>query len=286
MKLLTIFCIIDDFCKLYFDWEKKNLIPSIKQRQRTGKLGLSEKLTILVFYHLSHYKDFKHYYMFGILHEHSRAFKNIPCYERFIQIIPSLFLPLVILLHSLKGKKTGIYFMDSTKLKVCDNKRISRNKVFENLAQRGKTSMGWFFGFKLHLVVNHKSEIVAVKITAGNVDDRSIVEELTKNLKGKVYADKGYLSTKLFKNLFFKGLRLITNIKSNMKNYLLPLLDKILLRKRFIIETIFDQLKSSMNLEHTRHRSQTNFFINIFACLVAYSLKSSKPKLKFSFIHN
>lgn len=286
MKLLTIFCIIDDFCKLYFDWEKKNLIPKFKQRQRTGKLALSEKLTILVFYHLSYYKDFKHYYLFGICHEHRRDFKNLPCYDRFIQIMPSLFLPLCILLHSIKGKQTGIYFMDSTKLKVCDNKRISRNKVFENLAQRGKSSMGWFFGFKLHIVVNHKSEIVAVKITAGNVDDRSVVSELVKNLKGTIYADKGYLSSKLFKELFFKGLRLITNIRSNMKNYLLPLIDKILLRKRFIIETIFDQLKSTMNLEHTRHRSQTNFFINILACLVAYSLKSSKPKLHFGLIHS
>jgi hypothetical protein len=286
MKLLTIFCIIDDFCNLYFEWEKKNLIPKVKQRQRSGKLALSEKLTILVFYHLSYYKDFKHYYLFGICNEHRRAFRSLPCYDRFIQIIPSLFLPLCILLHSIKGKQTGIYFMDSTKIKVCDNKRISRNKVFENLAQRGKSSMGWFFGFKLHIVVNHKSEIVAVKITAGNVDDRSVVSELTQNLKGTIYADKGYLSSQLFKELFLKGLRLITNIRSNMKNYLLPLLDKILLRKRFIIETIFDQLKSTMNLEHTRHRSQTNFFINILACLVAYSLKSSKPKLNFGFIHS
>lgn len=184
-------------------------------------------MTILVFYHLSYYKDFKHYYLFGICHEHRRD----SCYDRFIQIIPSLFLPLCILLHSIQGKQT-------------------------------------------------------VKITPGNIDERSVVSELVKNLKGNIYADKGYLSSSLFKQLFFKGLRLITNIRSNMRNYLLPLFDKILLRKRFIIETIFDQLKSTMNLEHTRHRSQTNFFINILACLVAYSLKSSNPKLHFGLIHS
>lgn len=184
------------------------------------------------------------------------------------------------LLHCLKGEETGIYFADSTTLKVCHNQRLNNHKVFEGLAARGKSTMGWFYGFKLHLVINHKGSIMTVKITPGNTDDRLALAEIVKALKGKCYADKGYIGKKIFAQLWQQGLHLITGIRKNMKNHLMPFFDKALLRKRFIIETIFGIMKTDFNLEHSRHRSPTNAFVNILACLVAYTYKKNKPQIK------
>lgn len=276
----ALFCALDDFAKTYQEWECHHLIPTDRKRRRQGKLSLSEMLFIMVLFHLAPFKNFKMFYVYGVCDKYRNCFRDIPTYDRFIQVMPRLFMPLTILLHSLSGEETGIYFADSTPLKVCHNQRIYNHKVFDGLAARGKSTMGWFFGFKLHVVINHKGEIMACKITPGNIDDRAVLDQLTKSLKGKLYADKGYISQKLFQSLWNRGLQLITGIRKNMKNYLMPMLDKILLRKRFIVETVFDNLKSSMGLEHSRHRSPINAMIHIFSCLVAYNYKSNKPKIK------
>ena len=143
--------------------------------------------------------------------------------------------------------------------------------------------MGWFFGFKLHLIVNDTGEIISWSLTKGHVDDRHPIPTLAKCVKGKLFGDKGYISQPLFKHLFEQGTQLITTIRSNMKNKLLPLFDRILLRKRFIIETINDQLKNISQIEHSRYRSPINFLINLMAALSAYQLKPKKPALKFTY---
>ena len=139
--------------------------------------------------------------------------------------------------------------------------------------------MGWFYGFKLHVIINDKSEIMAVKITPGNTDDRKPVPGMTAKLNGKLYADKGYLSKTLFRDLWQNGLQPITGIRKNRRNYLMPLFDKLMLRKRFILETVFDAVKAAQGLEHSRHRSPINAFVHIFSCLLAYCLKPLKPKI-------
>ena len=179
-------------------------------------------------------------------------------------------MPLTLLLHSLSGEETRLYFADSTPLKVCHNKRINNHKVFDGLASRGKYTMGWFFGFKLHIIINHNGQIMAVKITPGNVDDRVALGDMVGNLRGKCYAYKGYIGKKIFSELWDQGLHLITGIRKNMKNHLMPFIDKVMLRKRFVIETIFGVMKTEFNLEHSRHRSPINAFVSILACLVAY----------------
>jgi hypothetical protein len=178
--------------------------------------------------------------------------------------------------------RTGIQFIDSTSLVVCSNLRIGQHKVFQGTAQRGRTSEGWFFGFKLHVIVNDRGELLAVRLTPGNVADsnQSVVQGLAKGLQGRLFADKGYISQDLFKALWRQGLRLVTNVRKNMKNRLLPFVDKLMLRRRFIIETVNDHLKNNEQIEHSRHRSLVNFSTNILAGLIAYQLQPKKPSLR------
>ena len=278
--LIEIFCLVDDFVKAL----PKNSLRLAKQtdkrhRNREGKMSLSEMITIIIMFQISGYRTFKDYYLKHVSIQLRKEFPVLNSYSRFIYNSKETIIPMMLFLHSIFGKCTGISFMDSTKLNVCHNKRITRNKVFKDLAARGKTTMGWFYGFKLHFVINDLGQLLAINITKGNVDDRVPVTKMAKKIVGKLFGDKGYLSAELFKKLFNNGIQLITSIKRNMKNKLMPIFDKILLRKRFIIETINDKLKNECQIEHTRHRSHTGFIINLLAGLIGYQLDTNKPKI-------
>ena len=280
-SLLELFVSVDDFCQVFLPfWERKLMQDGSKKRRRAGELSISEIMTILIHFHQSHYRDFKTYYTNHVC-EHLRSeFPKLVSYERFVTLMPSVLGPLSAYLKSLYGHCHGISFIDSTALSVCDNHRIHNHKVFAQFAQRGKGSMGWFYGFKLHLVVNDCGELLACQITPGNVDDREPVLALSTRLFGKLIADRGYISQALFEQLLATvGVQLITKLRKNMKKRLLPLMDKLLLRKRAIIESIIDQLKNISQIEHTRHRSPVNCFINIIAGLIAYCHQPKKPSL-------
>jgi len=279
--ITELYCFIDDFCKIYERYEQQKLIPSCKQRDRKCSMHLSEMLTIIVMFHTSYAKNFKYFYKSYIEYLHKEDFPTALSYNRFVELMPRLFMPLNILLHLLFGEETGLYFIDSTTIKVCHNKRRYSNKVFAGLAKSGKSSMGFFHGFKLHVVINDKGEFIALKMTKGNVDDRSPVPELTLKLKGLMAADKGYIKQNLFLQLYERGLKMLHGLKKNMPNKLMALTEKILLRKRNLIETVFDYLKNKMNIEHTRHRSPINAFVHIVSTLIAYSLKKSKPSINW-----
>ena len=170
-------------------------------------------------------------------------FPGLPCYEHFVALQKSAFVPLVFFLLSHLGTRTGLYYINFTALPVCDNHRINRHKVFAGLAQRGKTSMGWFFGFKLHLVFNTDNEIVALKLTPGNVHDTTPVPALTRDLTGKLFGDKGYIGQKLAEDLLRRGLTLFTRVRKNMKALPISLEDKALLNARNMAETIIGHMK-------------------------------------------
>ncbi|MCP3966524.1 MAG: IS982 family transposase [Lentisphaerae bacterium] len=280
MDVTEIYCKADDFFKEFEPEFREELIEDGRKRNRYPELSISEIMTILILFHQSCYRHFKGYYKKHIQVHFQKYFPNLVSYNRFIQLVPRTIMPMMAFLDSIKGKVTGISFMDSTSIAVCKNKRIRRNKVFKDLATRGKTTMGWFFGFKLHLIVNDQGDLLSWRVTQGHVDDRAPVRSMAKNVKGKLFADKGYISQPLFKDLFEKGTHLVTTIRSNMKNRLMPIMDRILLRKRFIIETINDQLKNISQLEHSRHRSPVNFLVNLIAALSAYQLKPKKPAIK------
>jgi hypothetical protein len=282
MSVLEVFCAVDDFC-LGFEatWQQRCLSDGTKRRLRTRELALSEIMTILILFHQSHYRTFKAFYTEHVCVHLRSEFPGLVSYTRFVEFFPSALVPLLVYLHSCMGRCTGVSFLDSTKLAVCHNRRIAQHRVFRGLAARGKTSIGWFFGFKLHLVFNDCGELLTFHLTPGNIDDRAPVPQFAKQLFGKLFGDKGYLSKSLRRELQERfGVELITPRRKNMKKQSLPLVDKLRLRKRAIVETIIDQLKNVSQIEHTRHRSPVNFLVNVICGLIAYCHQPKKPSLQ------
>jgi len=282
-SLLELFVSVDDFCQAFLPNLQMHLLNSgAVKRHRARSLSVSEVMTILIHFHQSHYRDFKAYYLGHVLPHLRGEFPGLVSYTRFVDFIPSALLPLCAYFqHTCLGDCTGVSFIDSTSLDVCLNQRIASHKVCAGLAGRGKTSTGWFFGFKLHLVINDRGELLSVRLTPGNVDDRKPVPKLVHKLFGKIFADKGYISKPLYDLLYQTfGIQLITKLKANSKNRLpMSLMDRILLRKRAIIESVIDQLKNISQIEHSRHRSVTNFLVNLICGLIAYAHQPKKPSL-------
>jgi Transposase DDE domain len=278
VDILPLFCDIDDFCLLFEPLWRRHLLET-RQRNRPSALCLSEVMTIIVLFHASSYRNFKAYYTEQVLKQYSWAFPRLVSYGRFVELMPSALIPLCGYLQSRKGRCCGVSFVDSTSLKVCHNRRIHSHKVFAGCARRGKTSVDWFYGFKLHLVINDCGELLSLRVTPGNTDDRRPVPELVKGLFGKLFGDKGYVSQPLFEALYDEGVQLVTKLKRGMRNRLLPFFDKIMLRKRAIIESVNDQLKNISQIEHSRHRSVANCFVNLLGGLIAYTWREKKPSL-------
>ena len=280
MSLLELYCGVDDLWQAFKpEWQREQLASGSRQRQRDGRLCASEIMTIMIYFHQMRYRDFKTYYIQFVQGYLRAEFPRLVSYTRFVELMPSVLVPLCAYLRSIYGECTGISFVDSTPIRVCHNRRIHQHKVFAGLAARGKNSVDWVYGFKLHLVVNDRGELLACRLTSGNVDDRRPVPKLTQRLWGKLFGDKGYLSQPLTQQLRQRGIVLITKLKSNMKNRLILLSDKLLLRKRSILETITDQLKNISQIEHTRHRSLANFMANLVCGLIAYCHQPKKPSL-------
>ncbi len=181
-------------------------------------------------------------------------FPHTISYNRFVERPRQVGLHLLLFLQTCAlGECTGISIIDSTPIVSCHIKRERRHRTMKGWAAKGKCTMGWFYGFKLHLVINDKGEVIQWLLTLGNVDDR-------KPLKNRKFTDR------LFGMLFVNDIHLVTK---NMKNSLMNLYDKILLRKKSVIETVNDELKNICQIEHTRHRSIDNFATNLFAGFIA-----------------
>lgn len=285
--ITNLFCFVDDFCHAVDKWLNEQAITADAKRTLTRIPGMrvSEIITVMLLYHQSPCKNFKYFYN-SYLQLYKTEFPTLLSYNRFIELEKRILIYIVVLLewYCHQSKRTGISYIDSTPIAVCHPKRISRNKVFAGIAELGKTTKGWFYGIKLHIITNEKGELQSVKLTTGNTDDRVPVSHLTKQLTGLLFGDKGYIKQELFQELYDRGLKLVTGIKKCMKNKLVPIFEKMLLRKRSMIETVFDILKCHFQLEHTRHRSISNALVHIISTLLAYCLKPTKPSIRFSFL--
>ena len=285
-KVTEIFCLVDEFCKEYEQVVNKALLGN--PAKRPSIMSKSEVITLTILFQLSGFRTFKHFYIFYVQKHMKDDFPNTVSYNRFTELISQNLMAMSLFLKTCcLGESTGISFVDSTPVRVCKPKRIYNNKVFKGIATTGKSTMGWFHGFKLHIVINDKGEILNFTITQANVDDRTPLKKKSflEKIYGKLYADKGYVGKDLMQLLFADGLHLITHIKNNMKNSLMTMSDKILLRKRSIIETVNDELKNICQIEHSRHRSFSNFLANIVAGLIAYSFLPKKPSIKYQAIN-
>lgn len=273
-----LYCFVDDFMK-DFKLHKAVINSSKSKPGLMNYLTTSEVLTILIGFHQSSFDCFKHYYKEVILIDHSNDFQLVT-YEHFTKLIGKCLPFLTMLLHHLFDECSGISFVDSTSLAVCKNYRIYSHKVFKGIAQRGKTTKGWFYGLKLHLIINSEGGLVKASFSPGNKDDRKHFTTMTNSIFGKVFGDRGYISKELFDDLWSKGIQLVTRIKKNMKNILMSVTDKIMLLKRTLIETVIGRIKLLDKLEHSRHRSPTNAFSHMVACLINYQLLETKPSIK------
>ena len=284
-KVTEIFCLVDEFCKEYDQIVDKHLLGN--PSKRPSMMSKSEVIALCIIFQLSGFRTFKHFYIFYVQKHMKDDFPKTVSYNRFTELVGQNLMAMSLFLKTCcLGNSTGISFVDSTPIRVCKPKRIRNNKVFRGIATTGKSTMGWFHGFKLHIVINDKGEILNFMITQANIDDRTPLKKKSflDKIYGKLYADKGYIGKDLMHPLFADGLHLITHIKNNMKNSLMTMSDKILLRKRSIIETVNDELKNICQIEHSRHRSFTNFLSNIVAGLIAYSFLPKKPSIRYQTI--
>jgi hypothetical protein len=281
-KVTELFCMADDFCKFFDRLMARYTIKSPGKRSyhRESTMSKAEIMLIMILFHDSGYRCLKHFYNEKVCKHLRHLFPRVVSYNRFVELEKEVAMPLALFIKKvLLGQCTGISFVDSTPLRVCRNQRIHIHRTFKGIAQRGKCSMGWFFGFKLHLICNEKGELLNFMITPGDVDDREPLkyENFVEFLYGKLIGDKGYIGKELFQKLFVNGIQLITKLKSNMKGALMTVSDKLLLRKRSIIESINDELKNIAQVEHSRHRCFDNFIVNLLGAVAAYCCFPKKP---------
>lgn len=284
--LTELYCLMDDFCKEFEPVLKGRLIADGKRRRnRSTSLSLAELMTLMVLFHQIRYRQFKLFYLHHVCRHLRSEFPRLPSYQRCVELLPRCAVAMAAFFETIKGKCSGLSIADSTPVRVCHNLRISRHRVFRGLAARGKSSTGWFFGFKLHLVINHMGELLGVTLTPGNIDDRKPLRELSDGLFGKLYADKGYIAKWLTEFLATRGVELITKVRRNMKPVARSDFDQAVLRQRSLVETVIDELKNLCQIEHTRHRSPINFTVNLLAGLIAYCLMPGKPTLPLQSTH-
>ena len=282
-KLIEIFCSADDFCIEYQQLLTEKFIGE-HQGKKVNEPGLSmsEIMSIEIFYHLSAHKCFKFYYTHYLEVHLKDYFPKMPSYNRFVQLKPRMAIFLFFYLYRCRiGEHTGCYYVDSAKLPACHNLRIYNHKVFRGIARRGKTSTGWFYGLKIHWIINEKGQLMAFTITPGNVADnnKELMLKLCGYIRGKIFGDKGYINQKAWEELLNNGLLFFTKRRRNMKNVLLKMEDKILLNKRGVIESAIELLKGLCNIDHTRHRSPINAIVNTFAGLAAYTHLDKLPHI-------
>lgn len=276
-----LFWEVDELCKKIDLYQSPHLQleSSEPAKPYRSRLSLSEVTTIVIAFQASGRRTCKDFYTLQVQPYWRQALPQLVSDNRFVELMPSSLIVLGYRLDSCRGEVTGISFVDSTPIEVCHPCRSRTHRQFEGLVGWGKNSMAWHYGFKLHLIINDRGELLAYRLTAGNVDDHKPLPNKAKGIFGKLFGDRGDISQKLFEQFYGQGLILISRTRKNMKRRLLPLWDQLMLRKRSLIETVNDQLKNICQIEHSRHRSIWNFLVNLLAGLVAYRYLPKKPSL-------
>jgi hypothetical protein len=276
--LVATYVVVDDFIKSFDKYLTSQLVLGGSQKRRTPEITDAEIMTIIICFHNSRYRDFRNYYS-CIRGYYKHYFPKMCSYNRFVELMKRVSLQLLLFFKCSKAQCDGVSFIDSTPIRVCKNKRIYTHKVFNGLAKRGMSSMGWFFGFKLHIVINSKGGIINFFISSGNTDDRKPAVDLCKDITGKVYGGRGYISSNLFKEFMNNGIRFFTALRTNMKPKMVTLEDSVNIGKRSLVESVFNMLKNSCQIEHSRHRSPANAMIHLVSGIISHNLRKLIPML-------
>ena len=278
-KLVEIYFYTDEFIKQIASYlqAKGDQAPHWPSR-----FSRSEVMTVLISYHTSGLINLKTYYKQEILGNRRCDFPDAPCYHRFVSLIQHVIPELYFLLRTRLLPASKANYVDSKPLKVCHIRRERSHKVFRHTAAKGKGSMGWFYGFKLHLVVRHDGKLSDFILTAGNVADNNqkLLRELIGGKQACFYGDKGYNSA-LKSEFAQEGTHLIAKLRNN-QNLSLPVgqEDAYYLRRRGLIESVIERLVGLGDIEHSRHRSPHSFLANLFAGLLAYSFADKVPSIE------
>lgn len=277
--LIAIYCFVDDFLKQLLENIRFAIERPRQGRppQKTFNLSVAELVTLALFKSFTGHSNWKDFYQ-HIMSYHGNDFPNLPNYQNFLAAMNKLSSAAYLMLSAFMQlfrahtKDTDFKFPDSTKLKVCENKRIFGHKTNKAYAKRGKSSMGWFYGFKLHIVVNELMQILGVALTPGNTDDRKGLDMIWDELFGVLIADAGYIGKKWEEKARNTGKVLFTAVKANMKK-LMTEAEHAMLKLRQRVETVFSVLKLRMYIESTLPRSPRGMFAHYVWCLTAYQFK-------------
>lgn len=281
-KLVEIFVKSDDFCKSLVQRQVSEHSQNNTFIDKTGQLSTAEMMSIVIFYHHSGIRCFSGYYKHVLAVHFSADFPDLCSYNRFVQKMPRLaFILYAFLFLACLSPATEANYIDATKLVVCHNKRIFNHQVFQGFASRGKSSTGWFYGFKIHAIVNQEGDLVHCQFTTGKVadNDQDLLRTMANYFQGKVYGDKGYIAA-IKGELKDKGLDIISKVRKNMKKQKISQKEAYYLRHRGRIESCFERMKAFCNMEHSRHRSTKNLIVNLLAGLIAYTFLDKKPSIQ------
>ncbi len=277
--LITIYCFVEDFLKGILGSIKYALKRPDQNTPPTPKrnLTLAELVSLAIFKSVSGHRNWKDFYQ-NIKSYHKKDFPGLPVYENFLRAMNALSLVALLLLHGFMEffksitSKEDPKLTDSTKLEVCKIKREFTHKVAKRIARKAKSSMGWFYGFKLHIICNGLMQILNFRITSGNTDDRKGLEMIWDDIFGMIIADAGYLGEDWQKKAQNLGKHLLTGVRANMKKIMTETQHK-LLKLRQCAETVFSVLKLRFGIESTLPRSELGFFAHYIWSITAYQFK-------------
>lgn len=271
-NLVELYCIIDDLVKLI----EKNIEK--KDRGRKNKLTKSELITIALIGHFDEFETDKKLHEY-VINYFNNDFKNVPCYEQFTRGIRSITKYLDFMINTLSQinitKNDNFYIVDSSALPVSEYDDFECPKWAADDAKKGKNIFGYYFGFKVHLIINRSMDIVSCMFTTANVHDINALkaDSFVENIKGTLVGDKGYVCSEALVNKLKKsGIELIFKQRENMDPYLNKVYED-LLNQRQIIEGVFSYLKNRLKTLHPFARSCNSFLVHAKASVLAYMLK-------------
>lgn len=276
--LISIYCFVEDFHVVILRTIRFSVIRPSQGHPptKTRNLSLAELVTLVLFKQFTGHKTWKAFYRY-IKTYHSQDFPQLPEYQNFVGAMNALSPYAMIMTTAFcsffrkQTKTQELKIADSTKLAVCNIKREFSHKVCKGLARKSKSTMGWFYGFKLHIVCNQLMQILECTILTATVDDRAALELIWAHIFGLIVADAGYLGKNRADKARAHGKILFTAVKANMKK-LMTDWQHDLLKARQIIETVFSVLKLRLGIETSLPRSPLGYFAHYAWCLAAYQL--------------